>query len=104
MSLYGHWCDHCGGWFDLQHYDRSQDLAPHMAGAEYGDYGRLLAIEAAAQDLASAVAPLLDREVVSPFITAWEFDGYSSFDGKDAHQRIAEAHGKLAALLGAVGA
>lgn len=93
-----HWCEYCQHRFDREHFDLSQDLGPHLAGVEFGPYGHQLAIEAAARELASAVAPLLDRETVAPFLCAWEID--EPADGKEMHLRLAEAHGKLSGLLG----
>jgi hypothetical protein len=45
--------------------------------------------------LRDAVAPLLDRDVVQPFISAWEFDPHrSDVDGEEIHTRLQEAMGE----------
>lgn len=39
--------------------------------------------------LVDALRPLMDPEVCSPFITAWELDGHrSDIDGEEIHARI----------------
>jgi len=94
-----HWCEHCGDWFAVDHYDDlivpDDDDSPctgggHKVGVEYGPIGRLLAIEAAAKELAAATDPeALDDGTLEPYSTAWYRRDW-----------IAEAHGKLAGLLG----
>lgn len=85
-----HWCDFCGDWSDHRHYDPDEPLGLHLAGVEYGPYGRLLAIEAAARELVDAADPeVLDDGTLDPYCTASNRMGW-----------IAEAHGKLAGLLG----
>ncbi|MBL7487111.1 hypothetical protein [Frankia sp. AgW1.1] len=95
-----HWCESCNDRFDRPHWDMSTPLGEHLAGVEYGWVGRLVAIEAAAKELAAAVAPLLDGDTVVPYHSAWEIDTHHWADGEKLHERLAEAHGKLAGLLG----
>jgi len=92
-----HWCEHCDSLFDRPHHGAD---GTHLAGVEYGGYGRRLALEAAARELAAAVQPLLDRDVLVPFWSAWEIDTHAGADGEKLHERMAVAHGKMAALLG----
>jgi|SRR6185369_7011972 len=99
----GESCALCRDWFPRSHFaedDVEHFAEDHLVGAEYGPYGRLLAIEAAARELAAAVAPLVDDETVSPYWSAWEIDTHAGADGEKLHERLAEAHEKLAVLLG----
>ena len=41
-----HWCEHCGGWDDIDHYEtvtEDQGSGQHKAGARYGLFGEGLA-------------------------------------------------------------
>jgi len=44
---HGHWCEHCGGWFDVDHYEpynpEDESGGEHKHGAEYGLMGKGLA-------------------------------------------------------------
>lgn len=40
--------------------------------------------------LVEALTPLMDRDVCSPFISAWEIDTNHGADGEDLHARIKE--------------
>lgn len=48
-----------------------------------------MSTEAALRALLDAVAPLMDREVVQPFRSAWEFDALA---GDDLHAKLTEAY------------
>lgn len=68
---------------------RINDLTETNAAGDYDD------ARAKLDRLRDAVAPLLDREVVQPFITAWEFEtNRPGADGEEIHQRLREAWGE----------
>lgn len=43
--------------------------------------------------LIAAVEPLMDREYVSPYLSAWEFESFRmDLDGEDIHKRLTVAY------------
>lgn len=52
------------------------------------------------RDLLQAVAPLLDRDTVSPYRSAWDIDPHHGADGEAMHERLRVAYDRAVAALG----